>query len=137
MSSLSVHEKAAVHAVLDPDFVPDAKGRYRGPANYRGGDNSNALSIDVEKGIWFDHVVGEGGDTIDYVRKALNTDFRGACRAIEQIIGRNPIASTPPHRRLSAETLAKAARFRVGILWQLDRYLETLTAELWRRNDAM
>jgi len=137
MSDLATHEAAAVFAALDPLFKPNPQGQYRGPANYRGGDNPNALSIDLSRGgRYFDHVAGQGGDVVDYVKAALNTDFRGACRVIEELTGR-PIAAGQRQRpRFSREILIKAERFQIGLLWRIDRHLEALKAELWRQLDA-
>jgi hypothetical protein len=130
MNQLSTHEAGAVFAALNPGFKPDSRGRYRGPASYRGGDNPSALSVDVARGVWFDHVAGKGGDEIDFVRKALNTNFRGACRAIESIIGR-PFTNPPKHvQRVSQAALADAEMFRLGFRWAIERHLDALK-ELW------
>ncbi len=137
MSDLATHEAAAVFAALDPLFKPNSRGQYRGPANYRGGDNPKALSIDLSRGgRYFDHVAGQGGDVVDYVKAALNTDFHGARRVIEGITGRPIGAATDRKPRFSRETLIKAERFQIGLLWRIDRHLEVLKAELWRQLDA-
>jgi hypothetical protein len=61
------HEAAAVFAALDPLFKPNAQGQYRGPANYRGGDNPKAFSVGLSRGgSYFDHVAGQGGDVVAY-----------------------------------------------------------------------
>ena len=122
-----------VYSALIPNFRADSRGRHRGPSTYRDGGNPSALLIDTRTGRWHDFVTGAGGDPIDYGQLAAGTDFRGACRIIEQIIGRNPIASDcqTHRRRFSQKTLLKAGRFRIGILWKIDRYLAMLKAELW------
>jgi hypothetical protein len=48
-----------------------------------------------------------------------------------------PIASAQTRTpRFSRETLIKAERFQIGLLWRIDRHLEVLKAELWRQLDA-
>jgi hypothetical protein len=138
MSDLSVHEAAAVFAALDPSLKRNPEGHYRGPATYRGGDNPTALSIDTSKGgRFYDHVAGQGGDTIDYVRAHLGTDFKGACRVISAITGRDLAGKPQPQRRrFSPDMLAKARRFRIGITWRLERHLELLKEELWGPRQA-
>ena len=114
------------------NFRTDSQGHYRGPSAYRDGDNPTALSINTETGLWFDFVTGEGGDVIDYVRAAFATDFRGACKVIAEIIGRNPIATPRPQRPSFPESkFVDGALFRIGFRWFLERYLEPLKELLW------
>jgi hypothetical protein len=132
MSNLSPHEAAAVFSALDPKFRPNPQGRHRGPATYRGGDNPTSLSVDLSNGgRYFDHVAGKGGDVVDFVQAHLGIDFRGACRVISEITGQDLAQpKKPKRRRFAPDTLAKAERFRVGLIWRIERSLKTLKAEL-------
>ena len=136
MSDLSQQEAAAVFGGIIPEFRPDSKGNYRGAASYRNGDNKTALSIQISNGgRYFDHVLGKGGDCVDFVRAALKTDFKSACKVIADMTGRDLLKPLDRRkRRFSTETLVKAARFRVGILWHIDRGLAVLKDELFGPN---
>jgi hypothetical protein len=138
MPELSPYESSLVYAHYVPNFRPNARGHHRGPATDRGGDNPQALAVDLHKGVWFDHVTGEGGDAIAFAVRVLNTDFRGACRAIEAIIGRTLIdqrSAKPSRPRFTAEDLIQSELFRAGLTWKLERELKDVKAALWSSED--
>jgi hypothetical protein len=111
----------------------DRRGCWRGPAVYRGGNNPQALGVDVRKG-YFDFVTGEGGDPISFVMRARGVDFRAAVRIVEGIIGRALIdgrSARPAAPRFSSEELTHAELFRVGLTWRIERELQTAKLALW------
>src|SRR4051794_3579864 len=114
-SRLSRSECASVFAYFNPGFQPGSNGRWRGPATYRGGNNPNALSIDLDRG-WYDHVLGEGGDCIGFAMRCMDADFVRACKLIEDIIGRDLLdcdRDCEPRRPLYTEQeLVDAELFR-------------------------
>jgi len=57
--------------------------RGRARAFWRDGHNSSAVSVDIARNIWRDHVSGAGGGILDLVRVALNVDKAGALRWLE------------------------------------------------------
>jgi hypothetical protein len=141
MPELSPYESSLVYAHYVPNFRPNARGHHRGPATDRGGDNPQALAVDLHKGVWFDHVTGEGGDAIAFAMRVLNTDFRGACRAIEAIIGRDILQpqhawSGPKTWRPNRRQASRLRLFKTGFIWALERYLAELKAPLLEGGDA-
>jgi hypothetical protein len=134
MPELSPYESSLVYAHYVPNFRPNPRGHHRGPATDRGGDNPQALAVDLHKAVWFDHVTGEGGDAIAFAMRVLNTDFRGACRAIEPIIGRDVLrrqqSRNRPQRRPNRNQASRIRLFRTGFLWALERQLADLKAPL-------
>jgi hypothetical protein len=133
MSILTPHQAAAVFTAITPALRLDVHGRARTSTKYRGGDNPTAVSIDTLKGgRYFDQVTGKGGDVIDYVKEHLGTNSKGACKFIADIAGQDLAARTEhPRPRFSNDAKTKAARFRVGILWRLERNLAVVKAELF------
>ena len=129
---LSRSEQAAVYTALVPGFRAD---RRRYPTEYRGGDSSNALAIDLERG-WFDHVTGEGGDCITLTQCTLRCDFHAAARWISDIIGRDLLRASPRLSKYSHSSLAEAELFVVGFRWAIERRLATLKAPLLEDGDA-
>jgi hypothetical protein len=67
---------------------PGRHNRSRCPIH--GGDNPTALSFDDEKGVWYCHRCGVGGDVIDLVENALKTDFKGALSSLGVSGSRKP-----------------------------------------------
>jgi hypothetical protein len=132
MSSLSPREAAAVFAAIIPGFRLDARGKYRGPAGYRGGDNPTALSVDVSRGgLYFDHVSGDGGDVVDFAKVARDTDLKSACRFVSDTIGRDILTGKPTRQQYSRQTLARAALFQSGAAAIAERTLELIKPLLW------
>jgi len=125
MIDLSEAERAAIYAALVPGFRTDRK-RY--PTSYRGGDSQDALAIDIERG-WYDHALGAGGDPVALVMRALQCDFRAACVYISRIIGRDILAA--PKSRYTGYDLTRAALFRVGLYWRIERALAAAKRKLW------
>ncbi len=131
--TLPPNDSALVFAHFIRGFRPDSRGQWRGPAAYRGGNNPTALAIDAQRGVWYDHVTAEGGDCIALVQRCLDTDFRSACRAISDIIGRDLLDryASPQRPRFGQDELAQAELFRVGLRWNLERSLTLLKDCLW------
>jgi hypothetical protein len=132
--NLSQSDQAAVYSSILPRFQPDRNGRYRGPATHRGGDNRTSLTIDLAKGLWFDHATGSGGDAIAFVQIALNTNFKSACKAVSEVLGRNILSDSlaPSRPRYSEQVLANAEFFRIGLSWRVEHALVTLKECMWR-----
>ncbi len=57
---------------------PNRHGRTKCPIH--GGDNRQAFSYNDDKGVWYCFRCGFGGDAIDLVKRAMDTDFIGALR---------------------------------------------------------
>jgi hypothetical protein len=58
----------------------------RGQAFWRGGDGYS-VSLDPEKGVWFDFVTGAGGDVIALVRTVRQCGFLEACQWLGDFSG--------------------------------------------------
>jgi hypothetical protein len=82
----------------------ELRGR-RGRAFWRGGDGLN-VAVDIERGLWHDHVTGAGGNAVDLVRVALGVGTAEALRWLEEAGYRQPA------RRMSAAELAEQRRRR-------------------------
>lgn len=59
-------------------ITPNRHGRTLCPIHQ--GENKQAFSYDDDKGVWFCFRCGFGGDAIDLVKRAMDTDFPGALR---------------------------------------------------------
>ncbi len=130
--TFSQQEAALILAHFIPGFRADRRGRYRGPATYRNGDNPTAFAVDLERGIWHDFVTGDGGDCISLAMLCTGTSFKDACRLIREIIGRDVLEpGVPAKSKHSAADLAKAELFSVGFRWRLERHLALLKEALW------
>jgi hypothetical protein len=75
--------------------------RGRGQAFWRGGDGYS-VSLDLKRGLWFDHVDAHGGDVFALVRTALGCDFRAALRWLEDFAGISHPA-TPERKRCATD----------------------------------
>lgn len=64
---------------------PPIRGRAR--AFYRDGDNPQAVSLDNEKGVWWDHRDGKGGGVLSLIRSVLRCDSGDAVRWLEDLHG--------------------------------------------------
>ena len=91
---------------------PEVKhGRCR--AWWRGGDNPTSVSIDEEKGCWYDHGRGNGGGILDLIQTVLGCDRRDARKWLDQRRGfslndRRPL--TREEKRAYAQRRAYAER---------------------------
>jgi hypothetical protein len=134
MIELTSHEAGLVFKALIPNFRVNARGEYRGPAKYGGGNNPIAFAITPRNGVrFFDHATGEGGDTVAYVQGHLGLDFRRACRAISEIIGREMLKRDDSFRpSFSREVRTQAELFRVGLIRHIEltnQYIKWLLAQ--------
>ncbi len=84
----------------------------RGQCLIHRGDSLTSVSLDDERGLFHCHVCGAGGDRIDFISKALETDFAGALRFLGLEPGRPP-APDP--------AMIKLRRARVGLTAWADR----------------
>lgn len=132
MIALSHAEISAVYAAFVPGYRPD---RRRYSTAYRRGDSANALSIHPERG-WYDHVTGEGGDCIAFVMRAHQCNFSSAVEQVEAIIGRSLTGPKRLRRRPSNEALIRAERFRVGLVWRIDRALAEVKTRIWDEDET-
>lgn len=128
MIALSKADAAAVYSSLVPGYRVD---RRRYSTQYRGGNSSDALCIDVSRG-WYDHVRGEGGDVISFVMRATGLNFKDATQSISGIIGRDISHSCQQDRSRSTQIdLVWGDLLRTGLLWRIERALATSKGELW------
>ncbi len=68
-----------------------------------------SLAIDFEKGVFFDHEAGEGGDAINLIRRELGIGFLEAVDVGEELIGltvnvAGPAYETPMRRPIGTKT---------------------------------
>jgi hypothetical protein len=70
----------------------ELKGR-RGVAFWRSGTGLS-VSVDLEKGVWFDHVAGAGGGAIELVQAVRGCSFSDALRWLADFCG---ISGGPVH----------------------------------------
>ena len=85
--------------------VPLSSGDRRAAAVWRDGKNPS-VSIDAEKGVWFDHVAGQGGTVIDaYIAIEGGTPL-AAIRALGDRYGVAPVKiAAPPKKPTRGEAL--------------------------------
>ncbi len=65
----------------------------RGQAFWRGGDGYS-IALDPEKGVWFDHVAGDGGDVLSLIEVARACSFREAVEWLAAHMGVTVSSST-------------------------------------------
>ncbi len=73
--------------------------RNRGQCLIHGGDSLTSVSLDHDRGLYYCHVCGVGGDRIDWIMRVLDTDFTGALRWLEIKPGRLPAPDPAVARR--------------------------------------
>lgn len=132
---LSPSEAERAFSAMLPQFRPSSNGRGRSVASHRGGDNPTALSVDISNGgRYYDHVTGNGGDVFDLAKLHLGgVGFREAVRFVSGVVGRDLLENRPAtkRKRHTPEALAKAVRFRVGLIWRIEECLQAARQELW------
>jgi hypothetical protein len=64
---------------------PPKRGRAR--AFFRDGDNPFAVSLNDEKGVWFDHRDNIGGGVLDLIQRIRGCDRRAALRWLAELNG--------------------------------------------------
>jgi len=69
--------------------------RNRGQAFWRNGDGWN-ISLDLERGTWYDHRGGRGGGSLALVETALGCDRQAALRWLETNCGLDPMRRVSP-----------------------------------------
>ena len=74
---------------LEDVGIPLRDGNRRAVATWRGGEGAN-VSIDEEKGLWLDHVAGDGGSVIDAFMRIEGGTFAEAVRALGERYGVDP-----------------------------------------------
>jgi hypothetical protein len=103
-----------------------AELRYgRGRAFWRDGDGWS-VAIDVDKGVWFDHAGGTGGDLVELVRTVRQCSFREAAAWLATFAG-IPVSATRCNEKTDtawATDLGNATWFKVAVRilaeWALD-----------------
>ena len=65
----------------------DAPRRGRARAFFRGGDNSQAISLNDARACWYDHRDHVGGGVLDLVQHVLGFDGAGALRWLSDFVG--------------------------------------------------
>lgn len=98
----------------------------RGRAFWRGGDGFN-VSIDAERGRWFDHAEGVGGGIVTLVEKAIGDDRRAALDWLDRRFGTGGL----PHRsrwdrRGWAQRMQRARVTAAALAERRDEYLMDL-----------
>jgi hypothetical protein len=104
---------------------PPKRGRAR--AFDRNGDNPDAVSLNDEKGCWYDFVTGEGGGILDLIQRVRGCDRGAALLWLSDFTGR-PLNNRP----LTAEERRQYARARQEgaelVAWK-ERLTESLKSE--------
>ena len=103
--------------------------RGRGRAFWRGGDGLN-ISINADKGAWYDFTAGTGGGILDLVATVLACDRPGAGQWIRDAFGIPERTLTPAERRAWRRQRARAEREAAALAaW---RSWALLTLRHWR-----
>ena len=122
--------------MIDPTLLPswsELYARFGGPPPKRnrgqclihGGDSLTSVSLDHDRGLYYCHVCGLGGDRVDWIKRMLDTDFNGVLCWIGIQSGQSPAAD--PERLRNQQEQRKE--------WdQLLRRQRELRAELRFRN---
>jgi hypothetical protein len=87
----------------------------RGAAFWRGGRRLS-VALDLRRGLWFDHAVGEGGDALALVRTVIGCDFRAAVVWLADLTG---TALPDARRERSATDNEWNADLRWATYWKL------------------
>ena len=154
------HAKGATGATLAEllDRVPISElvGALGGPALrngrcrawYRGGENPTSLSIDEQRGCWYDNGAGRGGGKLDLIQAVLGCDRRSAVQWLADYCG---VAlrrgSRHELRRFAARRSTAERRAHDLTRWRADRLASLRAArdcrwrcyrlvERWRRLHA-
>lgn len=94
------------------------------------GTTPGVISFDDDKGVWYCHRCAHGGDVVDLIQRALDTDFRGACRYLGMEPGKPPEPDPAiTRRRRIREGLRSWAR-RTGREMRDEHYARTGLIEL-------
>ena len=110
-------------------------GRIKAVWHKSGGDNTQAVSIDLKKNLWHDFVEGGGGSVIDLCMKIEGLTFAKAVQALGSRFNIQPEDATKRHKR---KPKPKIAPNWVVVSWciiQADRRDELL-AEATTLTDA-
>lgn len=113
--------------------------RRRASGICHGSETPGVISYDDDRGVYYCHRCGQGGDVIDLVRRTRDLDYRGACQWLGITPGR-PMAPDPEalRRRRIREGLRAWARRTVKEL-NYERYVRErviAAAERRLRRDA-
>lgn len=73
----------------DRKITPAGKGEFLTTAPYRE-DRHPSLTFNLEKGLWYDHALNEGGDVIDLFCRCRGLDRRAALRELNRLFGGEP-----------------------------------------------
>lgn len=103
---------------------PEPK-RGRCAAWFRGGDNPTALSLDDEKGVWYDHAQGIGGGVLELIAMLTYRDRGGAIDWLREYHG----GAVPPIRGTNPTAPPKPADDRDRIARALAIWAETVPIE--------
>jgi hypothetical protein len=102
----------------------------RGVCFWRKGADGFNVSLDARQNVWFDHVAGQGGDTIALVEQARGCGFKAAVVWLADFLGVN-VSSKPAHRdRIDTSwpsDLKWATYWRISVEALTELTLETLS----------
>lgn len=108
---------------------PPKHGRSR--AFSRNGDNPGAVSLNDEKGCWFDHRDGVGGGVLDLIQHVLGCNRLSALRWLAKFLGvpMEDHALTPAERREYARKAHRAKQEAASLVLWKDQLVDALTRE--------
>lgn len=120
---IGVRQISEIWSALGGDQPKHGRAR----AFYRDGDNRQAVSLNDEKGVWFDHRDNIGGGVLDLVRFVRGCDRGGALRWLADFVGvpLDDRPMTPAERRNYAQARDEAEKL---VAWK-ERMLSALRAE--------
>jgi len=107
-----------IAALGGPEVI---KGRCR--AWYRDGKSSTSLSIDDERGVWFDHGTARGGGVVRLVEVALDVNRQ---HAFDWLRKRYGIAKPDPAMRTRRQAVRSTANELANWRWRLTQGLRAV-----------
>jgi hypothetical protein len=91
------------------------RGR-RGRAFWRGGTH-DSVALDLDRGLWFDHGAGEGGDAVALVQRVAGCDFREAVRWLADLTGAPEMSARAESRPAPGEAAGWIADLKWARWW--------------------
>jgi hypothetical protein len=107
--------------------------RLRGRAWWRNSTAPN-ISLDLERGYWYDHARALGGGSAALVEHVLGYAPRDVGRWFRDHFGSGHSANMvyrPARRESDRKLLAEADSIRVALIWHVEYHLQLVKAMLW------
>jgi hypothetical protein len=102
----------------------------RGVAWWRGGGGLS-VAVDPDKGVWFDHAAGVGGDALQLIRTVRGCSFQSALAWLSSFVGVPAPGQSPQQYRAPdtgwAADLEMASYWRVAAAAMAEQVLEDLS----------